>query len=284
MSRSCGLDNGNGIIGTTLSDRIALVLGGGAIAPGIGIGRALCLAYAREGAKVIVADRDGDAARDTVEMIYRTGGIAEPAVVDVLDDASILRLVDGVLQSHGKIDILHCNVGLGKSGPSESTSAQDWRRISDANLTSLHVATQAALPAMRARNSGVILITSSISGQRDLGYPHLAYGSTKAAAIHFARLLAVENAPYGIRVNTVVAGLIDTPRIAVTLANSYGGSDETMMRKARDAQCPLGRMGSAWDVAEAAVFLASDKASYITGTELVVDGGLTATVRQPTML
>ncbi|MFX0541571.1 SDR family NAD(P)-dependent oxidoreductase [Roseovarius sp. S4756] len=261
-----------------LQGRIAVVLGGGAIAPGIGIGRALCLAYAREGAYVVVADRDLAAAEATVAMLPE--GQSEAAQVDVLDDASIETMIAGTQDRHGRIDILHCNVGLGKSGPSAQTSGADWRRISDANLTSLHIAAQAALPAMRARKSGNILVTSSIAGIRDVGYPHLAYGATKAAALHFTRLLAAETAQDGIRVNAIVAGLIDTPRIGITLAKSYGTRSEAEMRAARDAQVPLGRMGRAEEVADAAVFLASDRASYITGTELVVDGGLSASIRQ----
>lgn len=264
--------------GGLLQNRIALVLGGGAIAPGIGIGRALCLAYAREGAHVIVADRDLEAAIATVDML--PPGQGEAGEVDVLEDASIEALIEGVLARHGRIDLLHCNVGLGKSGPSANTSAAEWRRFSDANLTSLHVAAQAVLPSMRARAKGSILVTSSIAGIRDVGYPHLAYGATKAAALHFTRLLAAETAADGIRVNAIVAGLIDTPRIGVTLAKSYGTRSEAEMRAARDAQCPMGRMGRAEEVAEAAVFLASDRASYITGAELVVDGGLSASIRQ----
>lgn len=261
-----------------LQGQVAVVLGGGAIAPGIGIGRALCLAYAREGAQVIVADRDLVAAKATVAML--PDGQGEAAEVDVLSDASVQALISGAGERHGRIDILHCNVGLGKSGPSDHTTGAEWRRFADANLTSLHVAAQAVLPSMRARKSGNILITSSIAGIRDVGYPHLAYGATKAAALHFARLLAGEVARDGIRVNAIVAGLIDTPRIGVTLANAYGDRTEAELRAARDAQCPMGRMGRAEEVAEAAVFLASDRASYITGTELVVDGGLSASIRQ----
>ncbi|MFX0547692.1 SDR family NAD(P)-dependent oxidoreductase, partial [Roseovarius sp. S1116L3] len=127
-----------------LQGRIAVVLGGGAIAPGIGIGRALCLAYAREGAHVVVADRDIAAAEATVAMLPE--GQSEAAQVDVLDDASIEALIAETHNRHGQIDILHCNVGLGKSGPSGQISGADWRRISDANLTSLHIAAQAVLP------------------------------------------------------------------------------------------------------------------------------------------
>ena len=263
-----------------LKDRVAIVIGAGAIAEGIGIGRAISMGLAREGALVVCADANEDAAAQTVGLIREEGFDAEAAVVDVLDDASIDRMVQGVADRHGRIDILHCNVGLGKSGPSGQTTPDDWRRISDANLTSLHVSAQAVLPHMRAQGRGVITVTSSIASIRNVGYPHLAYSATKAGANQFARALAVELAPENIRVNAIIAGLIDTPRIGVTLANSYGDKSGQEMRAARARQCPMGRMGSAWDIAEAAVFLASDKAGYITGTELIVDGGLSASVRQ----
>ena len=184
--------------------------------------------------------------------------------------------------ARGGIDILYFNVGIGKAGPSIETSAADWRRIADANLTALHVAATTVLPGMRARRRGVILATSSIAGLRDVGYPHLAYGATKAALIQYLRLLAVENARHGIRANTIVPGLIDTPRIEQTVANAYVG-DLARMKALRASQCPLGRMGTAFDVAEAALFLASDRAAYVTGTELLVDGGLAATARGPSL-
>ncbi|MEI4261560.1 SDR family NAD(P)-dependent oxidoreductase [Roseovarius sp. D0-M9] len=263
-----------------LEGQIALVIGAGSIAEGIGIGRAIAISMTRAGAHVVAADMDLESANGTVKLIHDEGGSAEACSVNVLDDTSITDLIGGIESRHGRLDILHCNVGLGKSGPSENTSPADWRRISDANLTSLHVASQAALPMMRAQGRGVINVTSSIASVRHVGYPHLAYSATKAGANQFARALAVELAPDGIRVNSIIAGLIDTPRIGITLAKSYGARSETEMREARAQQCPLGRMGTAWDVAEAAVFLASDRASYITGTELMVDGGLSASIRQ----
>lgn len=266
-----------------LSGRVAVVLGAGSLGEGIGIGKAIALAFAGAGAHVAAFDVDLAAAQETARLCEEAGGRAEAGAVDVLDDAALTAAIADVAERHGRIDVLHCNVGLGKAGPSAATSAADWRRIADANLTSLHVATSAVVPVMSARGGGVVLATSSIAGLRDVGYPHLAYGATKAAAIHFMRLFAIEHAAAGIRANTVIAGLIDTPRIRKTLASSYGGRSFDEARAARAAQVPLARMGTAEDVADAALFLASDRAAYITGTELLVDGGLAATVRQAGM-
>ncbi|TNB47781.1 SDR family oxidoreductase [Martelella lutilitoris] len=265
----------------SLAGRVALVIGAGSIGEGVGIGRAICIAMAREGAHVVAADVDGREAAETARIVREEGHDASSAEVDVLRDESVIALISETLQKFGRIDVLYCNVGLGRSGPSNNTSADDWRRFADANLTSLHVATQAVLPSMREAGRGVILVTSSIASMRFVGFPHLAYSATKAAANHFCRMLAVETAPDGIRVNAIIAGLIDTPRITLTLKDAYDSKDMDAARAARGRQCPMGRMGSVWEVADAAVFLASDRAAYITGTELVVDGGLSATARQP---
>ncbi|MBP1181762.1 SDR family NAD(P)-dependent oxidoreductase [Methylobacterium sp. PvR107] len=265
-----------------LEGRVAVVLGAGSIGAGWGIGRAIGLLYARAGAHVVAADRDRSSAEETRDLILGDGGSAEAVGVDVADDAGLAACLTAAGAARGGIDILYFNVGIGKAGPSTETSAADWRRIADANLTALHVAATTVLPGMRARRRGVILATSSIAGLREVGYPHLAYGATKAALIQYLRLLAVENAPHGIRANTIVPGLIDTPRIEQTVANAYAGG-LARMKALRASQCPLGRMGTAFDVAEAALFLASDRAAYVTGTELLVDGGLAATARGPSL-
>jgi NAD(P)-dependent dehydrogenase (short-subunit alcohol dehydrogenase family) len=266
--------------GRDLEGRVAVVLGAGSIGAGWGIGKAICLLYARAGAHVVAADRDLSAAQETRDLILREGGSAEAVCVDVSDDDGLAAGLAAAGAARGGIDILYFNVGIGKAGPSTETSAAEWRRISDANLTALHLAATTVLPDMRARRRGVILATASIAGLRDVGYPHLAYGATKAALIQYLRLLAVENAPYGIRANTIVPGLIDTPRIEKTVAGAYAGGLDRM-KALRASQCPLGRMGTAFDVAEAALFLASDRAAYVTGTELLIDGGLAATARGP---
>lgn len=266
-----------------LEGRVAVVLGAGSIGAGWGIGKAICMLYARAGAHVVAVDRDPSAADETRDLIRQEGGSAEAVAVDVSDDDGLLACLAAADAAHGGIDILYFNVGIGKAGPSTETSAAEWRRITDANLTALHLAATAVVPGMRARRRGVILATASIAGLRDVGYPHLAYGATKAAMIQYLRLLAVENAPHGIRANTIVPGLIDTPRIEKTVAGAYEGGVERM-KALRSSQCPLGRMGTAFDIAEAALFLASDRASYVTGTELLIDGGLAATTRGPAVL
>lgn len=267
------LKGGSGL----LRDRVCVVIGGGSIAPGWGIGKSIAAAYAREGASVAIADINLDAAREAANIIQHGGGQAAPYEVDVTNDNSITEAIRRIEQDFGPIDVLHNNVGLAKSGDPALTTPEEWRKIQDANVTSLHISSQAVLPSMKQRRRGVILTTSSIAALRHLGYSSIAYATTKAAAMHFTRTLAIEYASYGIRANTILAGLIDTPRIKIYLKNAYRGSVEEM-REQRHQAVPLGRMGEARDIAEAAIFLASDRARYITGTELVVDGGLTMTV------
>lgn len=260
-----------------LAGKVCIVMGGGTIAPGWGIGKAIAVLYARAGAMVVVADINMEAAAETAGIIAEEGNRAVACQVDVTDPVSVDAVVQTALRSFGGIDVLHNNVGIGKAGASEFTTIEDWRRISDTNLLSLHIATQAVIPEMKKRGGGVILCTSSINAMRHIGLPHLAYGVTKAAANHFTRLLAVEYAPFGIRANSIIVGMVDTPRIRKTMLGAYGGNEDEM-RKKRNAQIPLGFMGDAWDVANAALFLASDRARFISGTELVLDGALTATV------
>lgn len=261
-----------------LDGRTCLVIGGGSLAPGWAIGKAISVAYARAGANVVVADIDHDAARATVDAIEAEGGAALAASVDVTSSDSMGQVVAAAVERFGGLHVVHNNVGIGKSGDSSLTSPDDWRRISDANLLSLHVAAQAAIPEMKRGGGGVFLTTSSVASLRHVGVAHLAYGVTKAAANHFCRMLAVEYAPFRIRANSLVVGLVDTPRIRKTMMGAYGTDEQKMLDK-RNAQVPLGFMGDAWDVANAAVFLASERARFISGAELVIDGAFTATTR-----
>jgi len=254
---------------------VVFVAGGGSAGPGWSIGRAACVTYARQGARVCVADRDAASAEETTALIHAEGGEAVTLIGDVALEADVLRLFAEAKAHFGPIDVLHHNVGIGKTGGPMETSAEDLDHIHSVNVRSLLLSSQQVLPGMVARGGGSIIAISSVAGMRYVGYPHLAYSVTKAAVAQFMRMVAQQYAPHGIRANTVVPGLIDTPRIATTVAKMFSDTSLDEARAARARQVPLGRMGTAWDVAHAAVFLASDEAGYITGVELPVDGGLT---------
>ncbi|WP_198971315.1 SDR family NAD(P)-dependent oxidoreductase [Xylophilus sp. ASV27] len=258
-----------------LSGRVVFVAGAGSAGPGWSIGRASSLTYARLGAQVCVVDRDAASAEETTALIHAEGGTAQTFIGDVAEPADVARLFAEARERFGAIDVLHHNVGIGKTGGPLETSAEDFDRIHNVNVRSLLLASQQVLPGMVERGRGAIIAISSIAAMRYLGYPHLAYGVTKAAVTHFTRMLAQQYAAQGVRANTVVPGLIDTPRIATTVARMFSATDLDEARAARARQVPMGRMGTAWDVAHACAFLASDAAAYVTGTELVVDGGIT---------
>ena len=260
---------------TDLTGRVIFVSGGGSAGPGWSIGRASCVTYARLGAKVCVVDRDPASAEETTRLILEEGGIAKTFVGDVSEQDQVKRLFNEARQQLGPIDVLHHNVGIGKVGGPMETSAEDFDRIHKVNVASLLLAAQEVLPEMVSRGKGNIIAISSVAGMRYLGYPHLAYSVTKAANTQFIRMIAQQYADKGIRANTVVPGLIDTPRIANTVAKMFSENGLDEAREARDRQVPMGRSGTAWEVAHACAFLVSDAASYITGTELVVDGGIT---------
>lgn len=258
-----------------LTGRVVFVAGAGSAGPGWSIGRASSVTYARLGAQVCVVDRDPESAAETTALIHAEGGTAHTFVGDVAIAADVQRLFDEARARFGPIDVLHHNVGIGQTGGPMETSAEDFDRIHAVNVRSLLLASQQVLPDMVARGRGSIITISSVAGQRYLGYPHLAYSVTKAAVVHFTHMIAQQYAASGVRANTVVPGLIDTPRIATTVAKMFSGTSLEEARAARSSQVPMGRMGTAWDVAHACAFLASDAAAYVTGTELVVDGGIT---------
>ena len=258
-----------------LSGKLIAVVGGGSIAPGWSIGRAACVTYARQGAQVCVIDRDLASAQETVQLIEQEGGSAHAYRADMAQETEIAALFAQLLAEHQRLDVLHYNVGIGKTGGPLETSLEDWDRINTINLRSLLSCTQQVLPQMLRQGHGNIIAISSVAGQRYIGYPHLAYSVSKAALIQFMRMLAQQYAAQGIRANTVVPGLIDTPRIASTVAKMFDASDLQAAKQARAEQVPMRRMGTAWDVANACAFLASDASAYVTGTELVVDGGIT---------
>ncbi len=257
----------------SLAGCIAVVAGAGASGPGWSIGKACCVTLARRGATIVALDLNAGAAAETAREVEAVGGKALALTADVADPERMAAVIAEVLERFGRIDLYQANAGIGRPGDVETTPLDDWRRAQQVNVESLLISTRLVIPAMRAAGRGAIVTVSSVAGLRYLGYPHLAYSVTKAAVIHFTRMLAQQYAADGIRANCVVPGLIDTPRIRHTVASQFADDLDTA-RRARDRQVPLGRMGTAWEVADAVAFLASDEAAYITGTELVVDGGL----------
>ncbi len=267
-------DTGMKPVDQRLKGRVALILGAGTSAPGMSIGKACCIAMARSGASVAALDFNREAASEAVAEVRQQGGQATAYHADVADMEQMRSAVDAVMAEYGRIDILQMNAGIGKVGGPQETSLEDWDRIQKVNVESILIAAKLVTPIMVGQGGGSIIGVSSVAGIRYLGYPHLAYGVTKAAVIQFIRLLAQQYAADGIRANTIVPGLIDTPRVQKNLARVFDEQAEKTSA-ARDRQVPMGRMGTPWEIASVATFLASDDASYVTGTEIVVDGGLT---------
>lgn len=261
-----------------LEGKVAIVTGAGSVGPGWGNGKATAVLFAREGARIFAVDRNRDAAEETRAIIAGEGGTCEAFTADVSHAAEVAALVQRCIDAFGAVDILHNNVGiLALGGPVELDEAQ-WDRVTAVNLKSMFLTCKHVLPLMEAQGAGAIVNIGSVAGIRHLGVPYVAYSTTKGAVLAFTRSVALQYAAKGIRANTILPGLMDTPMVEAALPGAYAQGDAARMKALRHAQCPMGRMGDAWDVARAALFLASDDARYITGAELIVDGGLTCKV------
>ncbi|HXH20888.1 MAG TPA: SDR family NAD(P)-dependent oxidoreductase [Dehalococcoidia bacterium] len=254
--------------------KVAIVVGGGQT-PGqtIGNGRATAILLAREGARVVVADRNLDSARETVAMIEAEKGEATAVEADVTDEAAVKDMVGAAMAVYGAIDILHNNVGASvalNDAPATELEVAAFDRIVATNLRGMWLACKHALPVMREQGRGSIVNISSMAARSN--YPFVGYKTTKAAVIALSENLAAANARYGIRVNCILPGLMNTP-MAIE-ARVAAGADREQLIAQRDSRVPLGRrMGTGWDVAFAALFLHSDEAKFITGVSLPVDGG-----------
>jgi NAD(P)-dependent dehydrogenase (short-subunit alcohol dehydrogenase family) len=259
-----------------LQGKICLVMGAGSAGPGWGNGKAAAVLFAREGAKVACVDRDPAAAEETAAIIRNEGGAAIALAADVTRDADVIATVAATMAQWGRIDVLHNNVGLATMGGPVELSEEAWRRTMDVNVTGLFLACKHVLPIMLTQGKGAIVNVSSLAGFRYTGYPYIAYYAAKGAVNQFTVGLALQHAAEGVRVNAVMPGLVDTPLIHQQIAGQYKSAAE--MVAARDALSPTGKMGTAWDVAHAALFLASDEAAYVNGVCLPVDGGLHAKV------
>ena len=260
-----------------LAGKVALIVGAGSSGPGWGNGKATAALFAREGAKVMCVDRNGDAAAETAAVIEAEGGEAKTFQADVTSHDDIKAMVDATMKAWGRIDILDNNVGIAETGGVVETTEEQWDFVHAVNLKSAFLSMKHVIPIMVEQGGGSIVNISSIAGIAYTGVPYCTYYSTKAAMNHLTRTTARQYAKDNVRVNAVLPGLMKTPMVAAAkgLVSQYGEGDVEATWAARDAQCPMGHMGDAWDVAYAALFLASDEAKYVTGLEMVVDGGIT---------
>jgi NAD(P)-dependent dehydrogenase (short-subunit alcohol dehydrogenase family) len=262
-----------------LKDKVAIIAGAGQT-PGdtIGNGRATAILFAREGARCLCVDRRVESAQDTCAMIEKEGGQAFAFSADVTRTGDCDRIAQECMRKFGRIDILHNNVGIG-AGDAGVTHLEEaaWDRIFATNLKSVFLTSKAVIPVMRRQGGGSIINISSIAALCSMN-GMLAYKVSKSGVNSITHQMAMANAKYGIRVNAIMPGLMDTP-MAIEGIVQARGIPKDKVRSARDAQVPLGaKMGTGWDIAYAALFLASDEARFITGVLLPVDGGQSARI------
>ncbi|MGJ4883590.1 MULTISPECIES: SDR family NAD(P)-dependent oxidoreductase [unclassified Bradyrhizobium] len=259
-----------------LEGKVAIITGAGCVGPGWGNGRAAAVIFAREGARVLAVDRDGSRMDETLARALDHGGVIQAHRCDVTDAADVAAMVDACIAAFGRVDILVNNVGGSAPGGPVELSEQGWDAQLDLNVKSVFLTCKAVLPHMAAQGGGAIVNTASTSGIRWTGSAQVGYASAKAAVIQFSRVVAVQYAPQRVRVNTVVPGQMHTPMVEARLAGQRAGGDVAALLRTRQARIPLGFMGDGRDTAHAALFLASDEARFVTGTEIVVDGGMSA--------
>jgi NAD(P)-dependent dehydrogenase (short-subunit alcohol dehydrogenase family) len=255
-----------------LGGRVALVFGAGSVGDGWGNGKAAAVAYARSGARVVAIDRQPDAARVTCDLIRAEGNDAIALAADVTVLADVQRAVEAALAHYGQVDILHNNVGITSQGGPVETSEETWDRVMTVNVKSMFLTCKCVLPLMEAQGSGAIVNIGALGGVRWTGYAYCAYAASKGAVNSLTQSVALQYAAKGIRANCILPGVMDTPHIYQQISGFYESTAQ--MVAARNRLSPTGRMGDGWDVAHAAVFLASDEARYINGVELLVDGGM----------
>jgi len=255
--------------------KVAIVTGAGCVGPGWGNGRATAVRFAEEGAKVIAVDRELARLSETLELAGEARQLIRITQCDVTDSKSIAAMVGEAMEVFGRIDVLVNNVGGSAPGGPVEMDEDVFDAQVDVNLKSVFLTCKQVLPIMERQGAGAIVNVSSTSGLRWTGSAQVAYAATKAGVIQLSRVVAVEYAKKGIRVNCVVPGLLHTPMVEARLARQRAGGDVEALLRQRQGRIPLEFMGDGRDTAAAVLFLASDEARFITGTEIVVDGGMT---------
>lgn len=268
-----------------LVNKTCLIFGGGSAGGEINNGLAAAITYAREGASVAIVDMNEEAVqggagriREDCEALGITPNLLG-IVGDVTDEESVRSAVARTIAEFGRIDVLHNNVGIARMGGPAEQSVEEWRLVLDVNLTSMFLTCKYVLPHMLAQGAGSIVNIGSVGGMRYIGYNYPSYSATKGAVAQFTQNLALEYASRGIRANTIAPGYIATPMMYRQISAAYSTVEE--MVAARDALSPTGRMGDSFDVANAALFLASDESRYVNGVCLPVDGGLVQSSAPP---
>ncbi|MCI1013441.1 SDR family oxidoreductase [Herbaspirillum sp. C7C2] len=258
-----------------MKGKVVIVTGAGSSGPGWGNGKAAAVLYARHGASVLAVDNRMEAAQETAELISAEGGKCVAARANVASSEDVKEMAERCARQFGRVDVLHNNVGIVEVGGPIETEEESWNRVIAINQSSVFLTCKHVIPHLLEAGGGSIVNIASIAAIRWIGFPYLAYSAAKAAMIAMTQNMAVQYAPQGIRANCILPGFMNTPLIQEPLKETYGGNVDEMIDK-RDKQVPMGKMGDGWDTAYAALFLASDESKYITGTSLVVDGGLTA--------
>ena len=257
-----------------LDGKVAIITGAGSVGPGWGNGRAAAVLFAAEGAKVFAVDNNRAAMAETLDHIAQAGGTVAPHECDVRDSTAVHGMIEACRSKFGRVDILVNNVGGSAAGGPVEMSEEVWDAQIDINLKSVFLGCKHALPVMAAQGGGAIVNMASTSGIRWTGSAQVAYAASKAAIIQLSRVVAVQYAKQKIRVNTVIPGQMHTPMVEARLAKQRTGGDVETLLAQRQKRIPLGFMGDGRDTAKAVLFLASDDARFITGAEIVVDGGM----------